>query len=253
MLIIRDIIQHYPQSDHQDIIQIINGFNEVESKLIIKDIGFVNPNLLLAIEQFKIHYPSVKVKINGGYDKAIRKKVILFPDFYDDVDDNINLYHIKYVNKFQQLSHPQVLGTLLNNGIREQMIGDIIVNDQGIIEVVLDKSLEDGIEFIITKINNLTVNFEKIECIDIEKKENELQVYKAKTLRLDSMLKAILHISRNQCSKLIKSNKVKVNYSTISNTTNIIKSGDVLSIRGYGHFEIEMIKPVNNGYNIYFR
>lgn len=36
MVNIKDIIQHYNPNDHQDIIRLINGFNEVENKQIVK-------------------------------------------------------------------------------------------------------------------------------------------------------------------------------------------------------------------------
>ena len=61
MVNIKDVIQHYNPNDHQDIIRLINGFNEVENKQIVKDLGFLNPNLLQVIEEFSKHYPDIKV------------------------------------------------------------------------------------------------------------------------------------------------------------------------------------------------
>lgn len=253
MLVIRDIIQHYNPNDHQDIIRLINGFNEAEDKMIIKDLGFLNPNLLHVIEEFSTHYPGIKVLYDGGYDDAIRKKVIIYPDFYDDIDSEIIIYNLKYVNKFQTLGHPNVLGTLLNNGIRENMIGDIIVDEDGFIQIVMDQSLDSTIHYIITKISNLSVSFEPTDRVSVIRKLPPLNVYKAKSLRVDCVLKALLKISRVQCSKLLRSSKVRINYSIVNDLTVLIKEHDVISVRGYGHFEIEEIRHVNNGYNIFYR
>ncbi len=253
MLVIRDIIQHYNKNDHQDIIRLINGFNEVENKLIIKDLGFLNPNLLHVIREFKNHYPNIKVVFDGGYEQSIRQKVIIYPDFYEDIDTNIIRYQIDYVNKFQHIKHPQILGTLLNNGIKESMLGDILVDENGIAQIVVDASLADILPYLIAKINNLTVSFIPIDTISITNQEASLKVYKARSLRIDCVLKAILKISRVQCCKLLKASKVRVNYSIVNDLTQIIKAGDVFSVRGFGHFEIVEIKQVNNGYNIFYR
>lgn len=252
MVNIKDIIQHYNPNDHQDIIRLINGFNEVENKQIVKDLGFLNPNLLQVIEEFSKHYPDIKVVYDGGYDEAIRKKVIIFPSFYEDIDSEIILYQVDYVNKFQTLSHPQILGTLLNNGIRESIIGDIIVNEEGIIEIVVDRSLDDTIHYLINKVNNLSVSFKEITEIDICRKLPNLNVYKARSLRIDCVLKAVLKISRVSCTKLLKQSRVRLNYSVIQDVTQEIKEGDVLSVRGHGHFEIEEIRAVNKGFNIFY-
>lgn len=253
MLIIKNILQHYNPNDHQDIIRLINGFNEVEDKMIIKDLGFLNPNLLEVIDEFRVHYPTIKVIFDGGYEDAIRKKVIIYPDFYEDIDSNIIIYNLEYVNKFDQLDHRHVLGTLLNNGINESMIGDIIVDNDGFIQIVMDRDLDETIHYLITKISNLTVKLVECDDVNLVRKQKPLSVYKSRSLRVDSVLKAVLRISRNQCTKLLKSSKVRINYSVVNDLTLLIKEKDVISVRGYGHFEIEEIREVNNGYNIFYR
>ena len=253
MLVIRDIIQHYNPSDHQEIIKLINGFNEVESKSIVKDLGFVNPNIINIVLEFSTHYPMIKLKIEGGYENANRKKIIIYPEFIEEINVNIIRYNINYVNKFQKLEHKHVLGTILNNGIKESMLGDIIINDVGVIQIVLDSSLDDTIHYLITKISNLTISFNHIEKIDIISKEKKIKVYRAKSLRCDCSLKAILKVSRTKTTKLIKSSKVKINYSIINDITKNISEKDIISVRGYGQFEIMEIIKVNTGYNIFYK
>ena len=126
-MILRNILQHFPKSDHSELIRIINSFNEVEQSDIIKDIGFVTPNIVANIVQIAAHFPTVKLKIDGGYEQAIKKKIILYPNYYEDIESEIILFEIKYPRKFQKLEHKHILGTLLNNGIRENLIGDIVI------------------------------------------------------------------------------------------------------------------------------
>ena len=252
-MILRNILQHFPKSDHSELIRIINSFNEVEQSDIIKDIGFVTPNIVANIVQIAAHFPTVKLKIDGGYEQAIKKKIILYPNYYEDIESEIILFEIKYPRKFQKLEHKHILGTLLNNGIRENLIGDIVIDEEGRVQVVFDKKLENSIDILIPKINKFNVEFIEIENIDILKKENKLQVYKAKSLRIDAIVKTILRVSRQEANRLIKGNKVRVNYTLINENKYIVKKNDVFSIRGYGHYEIEEIKEVNNGYNIFYR
>lgn len=250
---LQNIIQHYNASDRQEITRIINAFKEASDKYIIKSLGFVTPNIENIIQQIAPHFPDICIAVDGGYEQAIRKKIILYPEFYTIDDMQIVLIDIDYVNKFQKLDHRNILGAFLNSGIKESSLGDIIVDDSGKIQAVIDASIYDNLHILVPKINKLTITYHQIKEISITKKKKEIQVYKTKSLRLDAMIKVFIKLSRNQASKLIKSNKIKVNYSVINDPTFILKENDIISIRGYGLFEIEEIRQVNNGYNIFYR
>ena len=58
------------------------------------------------------------------------------------------------------------------------------------------------------------------------------------SMRLDTVVAALLNISRQKAATLIRSEKVKVNWTTQSDLTLELYESDILSIRGAGRFKV---------------
>ena len=55
---------------------------------------------------------------------------------------------------------------------------------------------------------------------------------------MDRLLATVLKQSRAQALKLIEADRVKVNYRLVSNVSDNLAIGDMVSIRGYGRFTL---------------
>ncbi len=173
--------------------------------------------------------------ISGGYEEAERKIIIIGTD-KDCIENFCSLVRI-YSNK--ELSHRDVLGSVLGLGIKREMIGDIIIS-QNICDMIIMNEMKQYI------INNLkTVGREKVsvECISF----NEMQKVELKrkvrnisiaSLRLDAVLSVTYGISRERSSNLINMEKVMINYVLCNNNSKSIKKDDLISVRGYGRIRI---------------
>ena len=75
------------------------------------------------------------------------------------------------------------------------------------------------------------------DIIVVDKKYKELKTTVA-SLRLDAVVSACFGISREISAKLIESEKVQQNYKAISNASKKVCEGDLISVRGYGRFEV---------------
>ncbi|MGL5020857.1 MAG: YlmH/Sll1252 family protein [Mycoplasmatales bacterium] len=250
----KNILQHYAQEQKDFIMRCINALDDVNNKDIVRTLGFCEPNLVEIITDLKNHYPDVSLILEGGYSNAEKKKVVLFPKYFGCVDSDIIKYNIKYSNKFVKLEHPQILGTLLNSGFDYFKFGDIIVDDNGIANVVVDRILSETLPYVVTRIANQKIEFVEIDEISVESAKLIEKSVRAKSIRADVFVKVITKTSRMKAQQLINAKLVKINYTNLIDITKIIKENDIISIRGYGRFTIVKIAPTSKGnYNIIYR
>ncbi len=63
----------------------------------------------------------------------------------------------------------------------------------------------------------------------------------ASSLRLDNIISSALNLSRKESQRLIDLNFVKVNWESINRFHREIEDGDMVSVRGYGRFIVELL------------
>ena len=184
----------------------------------------------------------------GGYEEALRKVLIIYPDKIskEEVLGNINKIitsiKIELPNEISgKLEHKDYLGTIMSFGLTRERIGDIIVYNEKAYIIVL----AENAEYIKNELQQeKRFKKAKIEIIDInniEPKPLEFESIKisVNSLRLDNVVAEILKTSRNIAQSKIQEEKVFINYIVETKNTKAIKEKDVLVIRGEGKFVIE--------------
>ncbi len=245
---LKDLLQHYTKDEEDLVRKVYNEAEKIYYQDSVKELGFCNPNEINIIKDIcKIF--DLNMIADGGYKDAELKNTIIFKTDYNyEVD--ISILELLYNKKFNQIKHNQVMGTLYNLGINNNLIGDIIVSQEGDCQYVISNQVLDTILLMVNKYGNVKVSHKIVEEISIKPKPLNSKIRSSKSLRLDSICKAVTQISRNQMTKEIKKSKVRVNHKLITNLTYPIKEGDLLSIEGYGRIIIKKIIPVNGKYNI---
>ncbi|MEJ7545547.1 YlmH/Sll1252 family protein, partial [Staphylococcus hominis] len=89
-------------------------------------------------------------------------RAIIAPSYYEpqEEDYEISLLQIDYPEKFVNIQHQHVLGTLMSLGIERDQLGDIMIGDE--IQFILTKRLESYIMFELTRIKGATVKLNSI-------------------------------------------------------------------------------------------
>jgi RNA-binding protein YlmH len=141
--------------------------------------------------------------------------------------------------KFEKLTHRDYLGTILSMGIRRDKVGDINVFEDGA-EIWISSEISDYICFNLLKIKHTGIKTEKIP---IDEAREKIQSFKEKninipSMRLDCVVAGTAGVSRSEAADLIKSGAVKLNYNINSEASIKVKEGDMLSIKGFGRFQI---------------
>lgn len=142
--------------------------------------------------------------------------------------------------KFGQrdLSHRDYLGSILGLGIERGKVGDILVSEEGAVCFVSEEMAE-YIQTNLDKVSKTAVTVKKLEKAQVfAPKCTEFRRVTVASLRLDAVLGVALHLSRGKAQTLISGEKVNVNWSAVTNTSYILKTGDMVSARGFGRFRV---------------
>ena len=174
----------------------------------------------------------------GGYEDAERK-VVFIGDDEIDFNEYITLIRIESV---KSLSHRSVLGSILGLGIKREVIGDIIINENKC-DVVVMKEIS---KFIVQNLDKVGRDKVKVEIKDLEdiikaKDTSKNMVITVASPRIDAIISACFGISRDLSAESIRREKVFLNHLEVGNASKQIKDGDVISVRGQGRIKIESI------------
>lgn len=197
---------------------------------------FLNPREVnLAVTRCKGGFT---VKSYGGYNDAERRMLSFCP--YEDDEAYYPIVALKITSKDGSVySHRDYLGAVLSLGIKREKVGDIIT-DNNCAVVFCDSAVADFICLNLDKVASGSVVCVvcDVEDISVERKF-EVQNTSVASLRLDCVLSAAIGKSRDTSCELINRGLVQLNYDTAKSTSARIKSGDVISARGYGKMIVE--------------
>ena len=154
---------------------------------------------------------------DGGYNDAEYKKCVISP--------------------FELENHRKVLAVLMELGIKREVFGDILFNNN---DVFIMASSENK-DFII---NNLRlISHQSVEVVEYDGElSNVLTLQTEKifisSMRLDAIIAGVYNIARSISQDIIKAGNVKINQALIQNNNHECKPNDIVSVRGKGRFKI---------------
>lgn len=145
--------------------------------------------------------------------------------------------------KFGQtdLSHRDYLGSILGLGIERGKVGDILVTEEGAVCFAAEE-ISPYITAVLEQVSKTAVVAEEItEANAIPKRQTETKRITVASLRLDAVAGEVFHLARGKVQTLIGAEKAAANWNTVTNTSHLLKEGDMVSLRGFGRFRIKSI------------
>lgn len=239
------IYQHFRKEEQPFIEQVIGWQREVEERYYPKRTDFLNPRERFIVRAI-IQQTESNVYSDGGFEQAERKRMLLYPPYYEaSIEDlGVQLFRVEYAMKFATLTHPQVLGSLLANGLVRSRFGDIRIKGQEI-QLAVAGEIADYIQMQLTQMNKTKVQLQTIshkEAIPQDITAWQIQVITVSAMRLDAILATILKLSRQKAQQLIQAGRVQVNFTVRDDRSFEIQEQDLLSIRQYGRYKIVAIE-----------
>lgn len=201
---------------------------------------FLDPYGYSIAETIGAHYDRLELSSNGGYNGAERVKAIFVnEEFRGTPDAAIAGLSAAWDDRYYQITHRDVLGSLMGLGIKREIIGDIIMCGQGC-QIIVDSSLVNFIMQNFNKVGAAAITVSQFNLADIIPREEKIKEIKTTvaSLRLDVIAAAGFGTSRSRMSEEVAAGKLKVNWQEAKNSAQSIRANDIISMRGRGRVEV---------------
>lgn len=204
---------------------------------------FLDPFGYTVAETIAAHFDRLRLESEGGYPAAERVKVAFIDDdFQGEVEFALGAIHLEFDPRYYQLSHRDVLGSLIGLGLKREVIGDIIMLPNGC-QVILDTSMVLFVCQNLDKIGMAPTQPSQIDLTQLLPKEEKIKEIRTTvaSMRLDVLAAAGFGVSRSKMSAEIAADKLKVNWQDAKSSAQTLKQGDILSMRGRGRVEVSEV------------
>lgn len=187
----------------------------------------------------------------GGYDGAERQCAVFLPEYLteDDVRAEPSLCEITYVTasvgKFDResadISHRDVLGSLMGLGIERDSVGDIIANGEEAVFIIKTR-LGGFIRDNLTKISRYPVEATLHDSYRVTPKQDfTTDSDTVASMRLDAVISSVFSVSRGTAAEAVSGGLVSINGVSVSKPDRIVNEGDKLTLRGKGKVIIDTV------------
>ena len=203
---------------------------------------FLSPPELAETQKVFSRLTEVQLIAWGGYPQAERQRLAIARSEIPLDNSNVSVAALEIAGNFlfDTASHRDFLGSILGSGIVREKTGDIIVLGERGAQAIVVPELVEYLEMHLKQVRSVPVQIQRIELNELkikEPKKKELTTVEA-SMRLDAIASAGFGMSRSKMVDLIEGGDVRVNWKEIAQSSHIIKSGDLVAIRGKGRLEI---------------
>lgn len=177
---------------------------------------------------------------DGGYPHAERKILVLLPETQNYTKPFCSL-QIKPVQDVY-LQHRDCLGAILGLGLDRKSIGDIVLQQDGSAILFCMIPAATLIEQHLTQIGKETVCVQNATQLYFEQEQQKtLHKTTVSSLRIDAILAAMLHYSREKALKLIQAGKVELNHLAVTTPHTQVYQDDLITVRNIGRFRLQEV------------
>lgn len=235
------LFDHFRKEERPFVERALEMLTLAERKQAMRLTDFLDPRQLAIFQSLSSQVQDVRVSASGGYEGAERVRVLLHPDYLpiEQEDFALALLRIHADQRFHKLEHRDLMGALLNAGLKREKFGDMLVESEGAYAVVAEE-VADFVCSQVTQIHRTPVRFERIGW---ESFTPPAPQYTPKTItvpspRLDAVIGEVCHLSRAKAVVPIRAGKVKVNWKVVDDPAYSLDSGDMVSLAGFGRFKL---------------
>lgn len=188
-------------------------------------------------EIFAAKVNGLNVYLFGGNSDCERKRAIISYNEPKEEGFKIAILESKIDQKFKQITHRHVLGTIMSLGIERNTFGDILVDNDRIIIFVSEEIKEYIIDNFKTVLRYPLEWFERNNS-DVVLTKEEIKIINIASMRLDAILSRSINCGRNDAQEMIKRGDVLINHQECTSISHIVKENDILSVHHYGRINI---------------
>lgn len=236
------IYQHFKKEERAFIVHIADVIERCETSYAYQLTSFLTPRQVEIVKNLSAQ-AGLNCYVSSDWIPSEYARCLVTPDYYvlNLNDFELALVEVRYNAKFNQLQHRQIMGSLLAQlGIKRQVLGDILVNQQRA-QFFIDRQMLEHALRTVNKVASVGIRLEEVPLAeriqpDEERKEQFVLV---SSMRLDTVIATTFSLSRTAVAKLVTSGLVKVNYGIIEDNAHTLSFEDLVSVRGFGRFRLK--------------
>lgn len=208
----------------------------------VKRSDFLDPRQAFIVTTLANRQPDVRLRLDGGYGQAERKRALIAPDYRDVEDEDIGIMVLSIRSedsKAAALDHGDYLGAVLGLGIKREKVGDIHVHADGA-HILVASEIADYIHLNLQQVHRVHVFTEILPLSQLQMTVEQLEhmSLSVASLRLDGIASDVYRLSRAKIMTPIKAGRCKVNWKQEEDPSASLKEGDVVSMQGFGRFKV---------------
>ena len=187
---------------------------------------------------------------SGGYEGAERKQLHFLPDWAEQPEDTIAALRCSWYET-EELTHRDLLGSLMGLGITRESVGDILVDKAADAADVL--VTDTTAAFLLqewTQAGRVKMQVRLIDLHDLHIPQAAFREIHdtVASLRLDNIVSAGFSLSRGKAADAIEGGKVQLNWQDVIKSGAAVTTGDVITVRGLGKCELTAVgNPTKKG------
>ncbi|MBD2870112.1 YlmH family RNA-binding protein [Paenibacillus arenilitoris] len=208
----------------------------------LKRTDFLDPRQAQIVAMLANRNPDVRVRFDGGYALAERKRALIGPDYRDLDGEAIGLSVLAVHGPGQarlELDHGDFLGALLGLGIKRDRIGDIHVHE-GFCHIIVTDEIADYLNIHLRQVHRMNVLTDILPLAELQAvvpKLEEISITVA-SMRLDGIASDVYRVSRSKIVDPIRAGRCRVNWKAEEDPSSPLREGDVVSFKGLGRFKV---------------
>lgn len=223
--------------------KIIDYIRQVQKYYEVRYTYFLDPTQISVAKNILQQFDDISYEVTSGIDNCERNIIAIFPEAYR-TEGKLPIVPLKIGGnfKFESITHRDILGALMNLGIKREKLGDIFVAED-VHFIIAYEDISAYICMNLDRIRNTSVKVNVDDFKNVSRDDIKYKVIKStvSSLRLDAILSAGYGESRTGISKEIKSGNVKVNWEAVEDLSYSISSGDTISVKGKGRIIVDSV------------
>ncbi len=179
----------------------------------------------------------------GGYDGATRKQLCFLPDWMDAPEGTLRALKCSWYHT-EQVSHRDLLGSLMGLGITRESVGDILPDEDDHQAFLL--TLDTTATYLLQQwrqAGRVSIQVEEIPLEELSIPEQSFVERRdtVSSLRLDSVVSSAFNIARGKAQDAIAAGKVHINSLPCDKSDRTVTQGDIITLRGLGKSELTTV------------
>lgn len=207
---------------------------------------FLDPREQYILDTIVNREVDLSIAFDGGYPSAERKRAVIAPDYFGSDFDEFELAFLRLeATDRQLLEHPDVLGSILGLGLKREKLGDIQPHQHGC-DLVVAQEMVDFLRLHLQSVGRKKVLLHPLARDQFFYAEPHMQnrTIIPASMRVDAIISEAYRLSRTKTQELIKSGRCKINWKIVGQTAEMVDSGDVISVRGFGRIRVICVEQM---------